>query len=81
MAIVDVTGAVAIPDRIMLTDEEAKLLRAYKKFLLTHDLREAVYCQRCWSKDLSDGTQFFVTPDKILIKCRCAERMYLGASL
>lgn len=59
---------------------EAKLLRDYKKFLMKHDLREALYCNRCWQHDLSDGTEAHVTDSDILIKCRCTLRHYRGTS-
>lgn len=65
---------------IELTLEEANLLRAYKKFLLKRDLREAVYCNFCWGHSLADGTEFHVTDNDILIKCRCSLRYYKGST-
>jgi hypothetical protein len=65
---------------VMLSDEDARLLRDYKKFLLRHKLREALYCNDCWSGQKADGTEAHVTGENIMIRCRCKIRMHLGAT-
>ena len=55
---------------LVLTSEEAALLRLYKKFLHSHGLREAVYCNTCFQGNLSDGMEAFVRDDEILFRCR-----------
>ena len=63
-----------------ITFDEAVLLREYKRFLQKHDLREALYCQRCWGHNLQDGCEAHVTDNDILIKCRCTLRQHVGSS-
>lgn len=60
--------------------DEAVLLRAYKKFLQKHELREALYCNRCWGHNLADGCEAHVTDSDIMIKCRCTLRHHKGSS-
>lgn len=60
--------------------EDAILLRAYKKFLLKNDLREALYCQNCWGHNLADGCEAHVTDTGILIRCRCKIRTHKGST-
>lgn len=82
------TGTVMGPDEITpqtipteeISFEDAKLLREYKKFLLKHDLREALYCQRCWGHNLNDGCEAHVTDSSVLIRCRCTLRHHRGTS-
>lgn len=78
--IVTPNGEIANRPTLMFTDEEARLLRQYKKFLEAHGLREALYCQHCWDQNLSDGLQAFVTSQKIGFICRCKTRLYFGAT-
>lgn len=78
--IITPTGEVANRPTVMFTDEEARLLRTYKKFLEAHGLREALYCQKCWDHDLSDGLQAFVASEKIGFICRCTTRLHFGAT-
>lgn len=78
--IVSPDGTVANRPTILFTDEEARLLRLYRKFLDTHGLREALYCNECFNGDLSDGVQAFVHPHKIGIICRHMTRLHFGAT-
>ena len=66
---------------LLMSLEDAKLLRAYKKFLLINGLKEALYCVRCFEGMRSDGTEAFVTADQILIRCRCRRLYYDGQTL
>jgi hypothetical protein len=63
---------------ILLSDEDAEMLRAYKVFLKSYRLREALYCDSCWDGTKEDGCKAFVTSNEILIKCRCTTRVYQG---
>lgn len=62
----------------ILSDEDARLLRSYKKLLEKYGLREALYCNGCWSGEKHDGCKAFVTDNQILIQCRCSMRFYQG---
>jgi hypothetical protein len=79
--IVTPEGEVATKPTVLLTTEEAELLRQYKKFLGKRNLREALYCQDCWNHNLEDGCRAFVTSSQILIECRCKMRFFQGATL
>ena len=72
-------GSVVNLPTVILSDEEARLLRTYKKFLARHGLREALYCNNCWNKSEQDlCSPAFVTNAKIGIACRCRNRYYQG---
>lgn len=71
-------GEPALLPTIRLTSEEAELLRHYKKFLEHHQLREALYCNKCWTHNLSDGLEAHVTQNQILFRCRCTVRIHQG---
>lgn len=72
-------GAPAQQETVLLGDEEAELLRSYKKFLQRRGLREALYCQDCWDRNsLNDGCEAHVTSNQILIRCRCKTRFHQG---
>lgn len=76
-----IVGADGVPlnrPTVMLTRHEARMLREYKKFLQKYALKEALYCQTCWSGNREDGTEAFVRDDKIGIICRCTTRLYMG---
>lgn len=62
----------------MLSAEEAKLLRDYKRFLQRRGLREALFCNTCSEQRRSDGTQAYVTAEQIGIKCRCRFLFHQG---
>jgi hypothetical protein len=68
-----------------ISDDELRLLLAYKKFLETHGYREAVYCQRCWTHNLDDGTEFRVKVSGLtveaIIRCRCRVAYGKGGGL
>ena len=71
-------GTAANYPTTLLTGEEARLLRLYKKFLHAHGLKEALYCNACWESNLSHGCEAYVTDLDILIKCRCQARFFRG---
>lgn len=58
-----------------ISEDELRVLAEYRKFLLKHDYREAIYCNRCWGHNLSDGTRMHVKTDGLtieaMVKCRC----------
>ena len=72
------TGAAATRDTVMLSVEDAQILRQYRKFLERRGLREALYCNNCYQGNLSDGCRAFVTNEAILIECRCSMRTFQG---
>lgn len=74
-------GSVATLATKILSDEDARLLRMYKKFLQRYGLREALYCQSCWTGDRADGCRAFVTTSQISIQCRCTHRFFQGHTL
>jgi len=62
----------------VLSPEDAKLLRTYKKFLNRHGYKEALYCSRCWEQNLSHGCEAHVTDTDIGIRCRCRFTYFKG---
>ena len=76
--IVTPDGEVANKPAVLLTTEEAELLRKYKQFLTKRGLREALYCNDCFGGNLDDGCKAFVRSEQILIECRCKMRFYQG---
>ena len=77
--VLDANGEVANKPTVILTVEEAELLRRYKKFLSAHGLREALYCNNCWDVgNIHDGCNAFVTDSQIGIICRCKMRFHQG---
>ena len=63
---------------IVLSSEEAALLRLYKKFLLRHGFREALYCNKCFEGSRADGTRAHVTDSQVMVKCRCRMLFHQG---
>lgn len=78
--ILDPSGNPATVQNIKISDQNADLLRRYKKFLDSYGLREALYCNDCWDRRTPDGCDAFVTDSQIVIKCRCKLRTYMGQS-
>ena len=79
--VVDAHGQPATLPTTILTSEELSLLRLYKKFLLKHGLREALYCNTCWNGERADGCEAHVTESQALIKCRCTVRFGQGFAM
>ena len=71
-------GSVAVLPTVLLNDEDARLLRTYKQFLARHGLKEALFCQACWTGEREDGCKAFVTTNQIMIQCRCRNRFFQG---
>lgn len=78
-------GTIVLPDGTdqavefrMLSHEDAKLLRDYKRFLLRHGYKEALYCNVCHESNRASGLEAHVTPDDILLRCRCRNQFYKG---
>lgn len=67
----------SIPTRLFSADEAA-LLRQYKKLLQKYGLREALYCNECFTGNLSDGMDAHVRDTDILFKCRHRLLYYRG---
>lgn len=78
VALLDANGVPAMLPSLELALEDVTLLRAYKKFLQRHGLREALFCNNCWQGQISDGCEAHVTDGDVLIKCRCRVRHYKG---
>lgn len=81
----DANGEPANLPHESLSDDELRLLLEYKRFLQAHGYREAVYCQRCWGNNLSDGTEFRVKTSGLtveaMIRCRCRVAYGKGGGL
>jgi len=77
--VTDQHGETTSVPALMLSDEQARILREYKKkILLPLGLREALFCQTCGNATPEDGCKAFVTDSQIGIICRCTQRLYLG---
>lgn len=68
-----------LPTEILSLDE-VRMLREYKKFLRKHQLREALFCQSCFQGDLHDGMEAYVTDGEVMMKCRHRMIYFKGAS-
>lgn len=71
-------GTPASLPTVILTGDEARLLREYKKFLDRHRIKEAAYCTDCWEHNLQHGMDAYVTHDQILFRCRCRALYFQG---
>lgn len=78
--ILDANGQPATFPTQLLTSEEAALLRLYKKFLHSHGMREAVYCNTCYQGAQHDGMEAYVTDGSIFFKCRHRILFHKGQS-
>lgn len=78
--ILDADGQPTSLPTVLLTAEEAALLRLYKKFLHSHGIRDASYCNSCFEGNLSDGMEVHVTDGEVLFRCRHRLLYYKGAS-
>lgn len=79
--IVGPDGAVLNRPTVILSQDEADLLRRYKKFLQKRGFREALYCNTCWTGDLADGvSEAHVTDSEILLKCSHRMLFFKGQS-
>jgi hypothetical protein len=78
--ILDANGEPSTRPTVLLTAEEAALLRLYKKFLHSHGLREMLHCNTCFSGDLHDGMRAQVTDNEVIFICRHRMLYYRGQS-
>lgn len=78
--IVNPDGSIANRPTVLLSDDDARQLREYKKLLRKLNLREALYCNDCWTGSREDGCKAFVTTNQVGIVCRCRIRFYQGQS-
>lgn len=74
-------GAPALIPTVVFSDDEARVFREYKKILQRYGLKEALYCDACWDRQLSHGCEAHVTSNQILVKCRCKLRFHQGMTL
>lgn len=73
------TGDPAQVPTVLLTQEQARIMREYKKkVLLPLGLKEALYCDACWNANLSHGLEASVTDNQIAMRCRCQLRFFNG---
>ena len=68
------------PEQV-LTSAEVQLLRLYKKFLLSHGLSEALYCNECFRENRLHGMRAAVTDNNVLMECRCRRLTFTGITL
>lgn len=66
---------------VPLSGDEAKLLRAYRAFLLKNSLLETLDCRTCWSSGDPSGCRAFVTPDRIAVICRHRTLQFVGQTV
>lgn len=71
----------AEPTIMRLSADCARLLRLYKKVLMTLGLKEALRCNACYNLNLNDGCEAQVLTQSIRITCRCSDRRYWGLSI
>lgn len=61
-----------------ISEREAEMLRAYKRFLMKHGLIESLWCHMCAELNQPEGLRACVTDGKIDFECRCTVRRYRG---
>ena len=71
-------GTPATLPTVILTGEEAKLLREYKKFKQRHRILEANYCEDCWEQNRNHGMDGYVSNESIFVRCRCRALHFQG---
>lgn len=71
------TGEKAI-STVLFSVEEARILREYKKILQRYAMKEALFCDHCWDKNVEHGLEAFVTDQMIAFRCRCTQRVFQG---
>lgn len=79
-AIVGPDGSVINKPTVILSADEARLLRQYKKFLQKYGIRETVFCNQCFEGNLSDGMRAFVTDSQVMWECRHRMLFHQGQS-
>jgi hypothetical protein len=80
-AIVGPNGELLARPTRLLTDDEARVIRAYKKIKLKYGFSEENHCHACGSsRDRSDGMRGFTTDQQIMFECRCRMLFYEGQS-
>ncbi len=62
----------------LFSQQDATLLRNYKKFLQRHGMKESLWCQRCEDAGRQPGLRASVMDGKIDFQCRCTVRRYRG---
>lgn len=63
---------------VVFDPEDARTLRQYKRVLQKYGLKEALYCDECWERNLHHGLEAEVTDQRIIMKCRCRLRYFQG---
>lgn len=72
-----IEAPIAVREKL-IAQEDAELLRKYKKFLAHHRLNESLWCAKCAQEDRPDGLRASVTDERIYLECRCTVRRYTG---
>lgn len=78
--ILNADGSIANKPTVLLSNDDAVIMRQYKKLLQRMGWREALYCNACFEGNLHDGMQVFVTDGQILAECRHRMVFHQGQS-
>lgn len=65
---------------LQMTEAAAKLLRTWKRFLLSHGMLEALRCNACYEANRPDGCRAASRSSSCSIECRCTRYTYTGAT-
>lgn len=71
--ILDANGQPSYRPTVILSADEARMLREHKRFKQTHGIREADFCANC-----SGPFQAYVRTDEIAFVCKCRMLYYRG---
>lgn len=63
---------------VILDAKHARIIREYKKVLQELGLKEALYCDECWDRNVHHGLEARVTDGQIIFRCRCKLRFFQG---
>lgn len=62
----------------LIAQDDAELLRKYKKLLAGLNVKEKLWCQHCEERGDHPGVSATVTDGSINFRCRCTTRTYRG---
>lgn len=63
---------------VFLTPEQARIMREYKKVLMTLGMVQATFCGNCPRHDREDAMRGHVADGEIVLHCRCTMWVYKG---
>lgn len=79
--IVTPTGEVANMPTLIITSEEAAMLRRMQKFNRAHGFMMAFFCNSCWEGSMQDGVKADINDHHVVLQCRHRRIYYQGQTI